>query len=204
MAKLPRHGLLLVVETLLWIVGCLALSAYALQLAVADAVQKSAIEDFRQQVASVDSAMWSESRKEKYSLALEHVGDQRALGVLSIPSIGLEVAIFDGTAPRTLNLGIGRVVTSNNGNLALAGHRDGFFRGLKDVAVGDVVIIESAAMPEVYEVSEIFVVNPEDVFVLGPTDDPSLTLITCYPFYFVGSAPQRYIVRAKRTDNRYP
>jgi LPXTG-site transpeptidase (sortase) family protein len=83
-------------------------------------------------------------------------------------------------------------------NLGIAGHRDGFFRGLKDISIGDVVELDTLARAERFVVTEITVTAPSDVEVLDPTEEPSLTLVTCYPFYFVGSAPQRYIVRAVR------
>lgn len=199
MANAVRNHRLRIIEAVLWAAGSLAISAYLLNLAVAVAAQQSAIDAFRERPISVDSSLWSESRKKGYATALEQLGEHRAIGILSIPAIDLEVAIFDGTSARVLNLGIGRVVPAVHGNLALAGHRDGFFRGLKDVAVGDIVMVETASGEESYQISKIFVVNPEDVFVLEPTDELSLTLITCYPFYFLGSAPQRFIVRATRS-----
>ena len=85
-----------------------------------------------------------------------------------------------------------------DGNSGIAGHRDGFFRGLKDVGPGDAIEIETLQGEEVYRVERVWVVYPEDVTVLEATPTRSLTLVTCYPFYHVGPAPQRYIVRAVR------
>ncbi len=120
---------------------------------------------------------------------------------MSVPSIKLEVAIFDGTSARVLNLGIGRVAgTAHVGdpdNLALAGHRDGFFRGLKNIDIGDELILETADQKKRYEVTEFFVVAPEDVHVLQQNGEEMITLITCYPFYILGHAPKRFIVRAR-------
>jgi sortase A len=82
------------------------------------------------------------------------------------------------------------------GNLGIAGHRDGFFRGLKDLALGDEIELRSADRPDIYVVEKIQIVNPEDVSVLNPTRESSLTLVTCFPFYYVGSAPQRFVVHA--------
>ena len=82
------------------------------------------------------------------------------------------------------------------GNLGIAGHRDGFFRGLKDIAPGDTLELETTAGREFYVVDDIRIVGPEEVSVLAGTPNQTITLVTCYPFYFVGSAPQRYIVRA--------
>jgi sortase A len=85
------------------------------------------------------------------------------------------------------------------GNIAIAGHRDGFFRSLKDVRAGDVIELSDAGRPSAYVVEGTWIVQPDDVSVLDPTTAPSITLVTCYPFYFVGSAPQRFIVRATRS-----
>lgn len=80
--------------------------------------------------------------------------------------------------------------------MAIAGHRDGFFRGLKDVAVGDKIELVTLLGTETFIIDRITIVEPTDVWVLRPRSRSSLTLITCYPFYFIGSAPQRYIVQA--------
>ena len=84
----------------------------------------------------------------------------------------------------------------------IAGHRDGFFRGLKDIVAGDVIELDTIQGTEVYRVERTWVVSPEDVSVLDPTSTRALTLVTCYPFYFVGSAPERFIVRAVRVGDR--
>jgi sortase A len=81
--------------------------------------------------------------------------------------------------------------------VGIAGHRDGYFRGFKDVEVGEPVELESLSGVERYTITELFIVEPPDVWVLEPTEVPSLTLVTCYPFYYVGSAPKRFIVRAE-------
>ena len=86
------------------------------------------------------------------------------------------------------------------GNAGIAGHRDGFFRGLKDILPGDTIEIDTLVRKEIYRVERTWIVDPSDVSVLDPTPSASLTLVTCYPFYFVGSAPQRFIVRAVRVD----
>jgi LPXTG-site transpeptidase (sortase) family protein len=87
------------------------------------------------------------------------------------------------------------------GNVGIAGHRDGFFRALKDIAEGDAIELQTLGGRETYRVERTWIVEPEDVSVLDPTPSRSLTLVTCYPFYFVGSAPQRFIVRAVSVGN---
>jgi len=122
------------------------------------------------------------------------------LAVLWIPRIRLEVPVLEGTDSLTLNHAVGRIAGTARlgepGNIGIAGHRDGFFRGLKDVTVGDTVELRTLTGTVAYKVDQVSIVAPEDVSVLNPKAGPSLTLVTCYPFYFVGSAPRRYIVSA--------
>jgi len=104
-----------------------------------------------------------------------------------------------------LNRGVGRIQgtahVGESGNLGIAGHRDGFFRGLKDIGPGDIVELETSYRRKQYLVEKIQIVSPEDVQVLQSTPEPTLTLVTCFPFYYVGSAPQRYIVTASIQDS---
>jgi sortase A len=123
------------------------------------------------------------------------------LAVLRIPKIHLEVPVFNGTDDLTLNRGVGRILgtapVGAGGNLGIAGHRDGFFRDLKDVAKGDVIeLARPGQIIDIYVIDRIQTTKPQDVSVLKSTSVPSLTLVTCFPFHYVGSAPKRYIVRA--------
>ncbi len=106
------------------------------------------------------------------------------------------------TDDSTLDRGVGYIQGTarpgTDGNLGIAGHRDGFFRGLKDIAPGDMVELDTIERKDTYRIERTWVVDPEDVSVLDPTPTASLTLVTCYPFYFIGSAPRRFIVRAVR------
>ena len=122
------------------------------------------------------------------------------LALLRIPKIHLEVPVLEGTDSLTLNHAVGRIAGTARlgepGNIGIAGHRDGFFRGLRDVTVGDTVELRSPNGTVAYRVDQVSIVAPQDVSVLNPTPGPSLTLVTCYPFHFIGNAPQRYIVSA--------
>lgn len=154
-------------------------------------------------VRGLDTSLWSPERITAYEESLRK--DFGApLAVLSIPKIGLEVPVLAGTDDLTLNRAVGLIEGTPRpgevGNAGIAGHRDGFFRGLKDVGVGDTIEVRSLSARHSYVVESIRIVQPEDVFVLGPTPSPVLTLVTCYPFYFIGSAPQRYIVRAVKRE----
>jgi sortase A len=127
------------------------------------------------------------------------------LAVLSIPRIGIEVPVFDGTDELVLNRGAGRILGTAKpgqpGNIGIAAHRDGFFRGLKDIRRGDRIELRTQGDASLYAVDEIEIVQPTDVTVLRNRSSPSVTLVTCYPFYFVGDAPQRYIVHASIVDS---
>lgn len=193
-----------IAEIFLWLLGA-ALVLFVLhgRMSAASA-QEAALVAFRTQPAAANQALWSESRKRRYQKARTENAEHAPAGVLSIPSIRLEVAVFEGTSAQVLNLGVGRVSGTapigGEGNVALAGHRDGFFRGLKDIADGDAIVVETSKGARRYTVEETMIVDPEDVYVLEQRNRSELTLITCYPFYFIGSAPRRFIVRAALDD----
>jgi sortase A len=152
-----------------------------------------------------DFGLWSEQRIKAY----KEGAPKRSvipLAVLRIPRIRLEAPIFDGTDELTLNHGLGRIAKTASpneaGNIGIAGHRDGFFRGLKDVVPGDAIKLTTREGTATYLVDRIRIVSPRQVEVLRPTSVPTLTLVTCYPFYFFGSAPQRYIVTASLSKEK--
>jgi sortase A len=155
----------------------------------------------------IDFRLWSQNRIAAYNNLLAAKFD-KPLAVLFIPKLRLEVPVFDGTGDATLNRGAGRIKGTARpgqpGNVGIAGHRDGFFRGLKDIQVGDQIRLATLEQSTTYVVDEISIVSPDDVLVLRSTPRPSLTLVTCYPFYFVGDAPQRYTVHASVTDSKQP
>lgn len=149
--------------------------------------------------AGIDTSLWSDKRIHAYNASLNHAFGS-PLAVLNIPKIHLEVPVFEGTDDLTLDRGVGRIVGTAHpgqpGNIGIAGHRDGFFRGLKDIAPGDEIKLVLPDAVATYVVDQITVVTPQDVSVLQPGPVSSLTLVTCFPFYYVGSAPERYIVSA--------
>ena len=122
------------------------------------------------------------------------------VGRLEVPRLRLSVVAREGADVRTLGRAAGHVprtaMPGQPGNAAFAGHRDTFFRPLKDVRQGDEVVVTTPEGRYRYVVQETRVVKPTDVWVLEPTDRASLTLVTCYPFNYFGAAPQRFIVRA--------
>ena len=152
--------------------------------------------------APPDLSLWDPKRISAWRTDLQKPAPA-PLAVLRVPKIRLEVAVLPGTDDFTLNRAVGHIdgtaLPGTDGNSGIAGHRDGFFRGLKDIVAGDAIELDTPQGTQVYRVERTWVVEPEDVSVLDPTPTPALTLVTCYPFYFVGSAPQRFIVRAVRS-----
>lgn len=154
-------------------------------------------------VSPVDQLNWSPQRIADYQEALQQdAGD--TLAVLRIPSRNIEVPVFDSTDEWALNRGSGHVTGTSlpgeRGNIAIAAHRDGFFRSLENIEIGDEVELTTLEGHQTFRVSQLDIVDPLDVSVLEPTDDTMVTLITCYPFYYVGAAPDRFIVRAALTN----
>ena len=127
-----------------------------------------------------------------------------AIATLSIPRIGLSAAVLHGSDAKTLRRAPGHLehtaYPGETGNAVIAGHRDTFFRPLRNVRVGDDIFLDASSRRFHYRVTSLQVVNPREVSVLAPTDEATLTLITCYPFWVLGHAPDRFIVRAIRVD----
>ncbi len=205
--KAARLRFLRLTEYATWAFGLIGLVWWAtFQVGVAtstaqdlerfDALRSAAIH-----AGAPDQSLWSPKRVSAWREALAKPAPA-PVAVLRIPKIRLEVPVLPGTDDSTLDRGVGYIEGTappgQEGNLGIAGHRDGFFRGLKDVAPGDLVEVEAIARKDTYRVERTWVVDPEDVSVLDPTPARSVTLVTCYPFYFVGSAPRRFIVRAVR------
>ncbi len=127
------------------------------------------------------------------------------IGKVLIPKLKKELPLIEGTDEPELAKGVGHysksVMPGEGSNSVIAGHRDGVFRGLGEVEVGDVFILETVAGRFTYEVSKHFIVHKTEVSVLDPTNEGVLTVITCYPFDYIGSAPDRYIIIAKLVNS---
>jgi sortase A len=125
-----------------------------------------------------------------------------SLGQIEISSIGLTAMIEEGDDGRTLRRAVGHLpgtaLPGQQGNVVIAGHRDTFFRPLRNIHKGDEITLTTLGGSYHYRVDYAEVVGPQDTEVLDHSDDTILTLVTCYPFYFVGPAPKRFIVRASR------
>ena len=124
------------------------------------------------------------------------------IGRIEIPKIALKAMILEGVSPRTLALAVGHIpgtaLPGGAGNAGIAGHRDTFFRGLSKIRVGDTILVTTLEGAFEYRVQSCRVVGPRATDVLEDSAEQVLTLVTCYPFYYVGPAPERFIVRATR------
>ncbi len=142
--------------------------------------------------------------REASILGASPVFDASVIGRIEIPRLRVHAIVKEGVDERTLRRAVGHVpetvLPGVQGNVGLAGHRDSFFRGLKDVRRNDRIVMETHDTRYEYEVESFRIVGPDDVDVLAPTHDSVLTLVTCYPFHYVGNAPRRFIVRARQVS----
>lgn len=123
------------------------------------------------------------------------------LGTLTAPALDLSAPVLEGSDDGTLSRGAGHIEDTpfpgETGNIGIAGHRDTVFRPLEHAKVGDALELKTADHQYHYTITKTLIVGPDDVYVLDPTSSPTLTLVTCYPFRFVGHAPRRFIVQAE-------
>src|SRR5580658_1331910 len=124
------------------------------------------------------------------------------IGRIEIPRLLLSVVVVEGVDRATLRRAVGHIpgtaLPGETGNVGVAGHRDTFFRPLKDLRIKDEIRFSTLEGDFKYEVESLSVVKPDNVGVLAPSRENVLTMVTCYPFYFVGPAPKRWIVRARQ------
>jgi sortase A len=123
------------------------------------------------------------------------------VGMIEIPAVGLATRVLEGSNAGTLRLAVGHIpgtaLPGPSGNVGLAGHRDTFFRALRRIKVGDEIRFTTVAGRFKYRVISLRIVLPNAIEVLKDTQLPTLTLVTCYPFDFIGTAPERLIVHAE-------
>ena len=178
----------------LFIVGGLAVSYVALTLLYARFYQEEAGNSLEEQIYAEAQRGLSQTR----NVAKE--GD--VLGRIEIPRLGLAVEVLEGTTSGTLRVGVGHIegtaLPGGPGNSGIAGHRDTFFRGLKDIRTGDEIQLQTATSLSRYKVDWVQIVNPRDTAILSPSIDSAITLVTCYPFRFIGAAPERFAVHARK------
>jgi sortase A len=126
------------------------------------------------------------------------------IGRLSVPRLHLSAMVREGIDPKTLKLAVGHIPSTalpgQAGNVGVAGHRDTFFRGLRDVKTGDEIQFSTLSGDFRYLVESLTVVEPDNIGALAASAENVLTMVTCYPFYYVGDAPKRFVVRARQVS----
>jgi sortase A len=188
-------------ERLLMYLGAITIGVFVYAYGEPKVRAAQSISDFSQTQMLVarnpDMALWSTERIEAFS-AIDT--KNKAIGILSIKSVAIEAPIYRGTDDDTLDQGIGWIAGTTqidgHGNVGLAAHRDGIFRGLKDIAIGDQVMLTTLKGDQHFKVTGTDIVDASETYVLEPTSGKTLTLVTCHPFYFVGNAPNRFVVFA--------
>lgn len=185
------HHSFAILERILFVVGAILLSWYLGQQVMTAFEQAKA----SRELESVHIAVGSPAP------ATATLATGALVGRIDIPRLGLSAMVREGDDVGTLRHAVGHIpetaLPGQPGNAGLAGHRDTFFRALKNVRAGDRIRVTTPRGPVEYIVDGTKVVDPDDVSVLNPTPNQTLTLVTCYPFYYIGSAPRRFIVRAQ-------
>jgi len=189
--------------------GLLILAGYSVSILHRTVGSAAAVREFESIPAASPAAsglavakagVWSESRIRAFQAGLMQAGG-KPIAVLRIGKLELEAPVFVGTSEPDLNRGLGWIEGTARpgagGNSGIAGHRDGFFRVLKDISIGDAVELHLPGTRLLYRVDGTEIVDPTDVRALRDRGSPTLTLVTCFPFYFVGDAPKRFVVHAK-------
>ena len=130
------------------------------------------------------------------------------IGRIEIPRIGLHAMVVESTTERALRRAVGHIegtpLPGEPGNAGFAAHRDTFFRGLRDIQKGDRIDVTTRGGAYHYVVDSILIVGPNDVEVLGAAAAPTLTLVTCFPFDYIGAAPRRFVVEAREVGGVIP
>ncbi len=201
-------------QYLLFVIGILALGYVGFVLLDARLYQADQSRQFQQELMDLKASIVSNEHLHASSISpapaneslmraerIDIAGVSRTpLGRIEISTIGLEAMILEGTDARTLRRAVGHIpgtpLPGQRGNVAITGHRDTFFRPLRNIRKDDEIRLTTLSGSYRYWVDSIKVVEPEDMEVLNNSDEAILTLVTCYPFYFVGPAPKRFIVRA--------
>ncbi|QFU76221.1 class D sortase [Halioglobus maricola] len=183
-----------------------AIGAFEEQLAVAQAssvvappVPDAIQPNFADIGSEPDTTLWAPGRVADYQASLLE-SLPPVLGVLEVPSINLKVPVYQTNTELVMDRAAGVIdgmaYPHEPGNIGISGHRDGYFRALKDIKVGETIVLQTLEGEKRFRIDETHIVEIDDTRLLQDTRDQTITLVTCYPFYFVGHAPQRFIVTA--------
>jgi sortase A len=185
-------------QLVLFVGGALALGYTALVLIHAHFYQKTAMQRLEQLTSRADT------RRPAGVPEPQPEAEGTAFARFEMPRLKLDLVVVEGDNEEDLRRGIGHIpgtaLPGAPGNVGIAGHRDTFFRPLRNVRAGDQITLRTAGSTHRYRVESTEVVTPDRSDVLNPTREPQLTLVTCFPFYYVGSAPKRFIIHAREVS----
>jgi sortase A len=181
------------IERALFVIGVALLTYYGVERLTTFYEQRAAGRELEDVRMAVNAAPPAETRRPAPARAA-------VIGRIELPRVGVTAIVREGDHNRVLRRAVGHIpqtpLPGEPGNAGLAGHRDTFFRGLRDVRHGDRIVVTTPDSVLHYDVRSTRIVDPTDVSVLKPTSGSTLTLVTCYPFDYIGAAPKRFIVQA--------
>jgi LPXTG-site transpeptidase (sortase) family protein len=179
-------------------IGAVLCSLHAAALVGGEMGRRKDVAQFMRAKQSPDQSLWSQARARAFAMSQRAVTDE-PIALLRIPSLSLVVPVYATSSELHLNRGVGLIERMSQpdaaGNVGIAGHRDGFFRVLKDISTGSIIEVQTRTRVRRYSVVSTAVVDAADRRLLADTVDSTVTLVTCHPFYYLGSAPRRFIVR---------
>lgn len=203
MARSSTSGIAKVTERACWVLACVLLGLY---VAVRTDAAVNGRADLAKITLNVTPVLSVTSAAESSDAAAPPASVTDPVASLEIPSLGLRTALYSDTGEVNLNRGAGLIQgmagPGQGGNLGVAAHRDGIFKPIENIAIGARVEVHTMGARYVYHVTSITVVERTDAALLQRTDAPSITLVTCYPFRFVGPAPRRFVVRGLLDSSR--
>ena len=199
-----KHEILRLAQNAFLILGCAAIGFCA--FAYFDAALFQAYEQLH-----FEKTLTSRTQRTEAAISLpakkplrKSVREGASLGRIEVPRLGLSVILVEGVRRRDLRVAVGHIpgtaFPDEPGNLGIAGHRDTFFRELRRIQHDDLIIVSTLTGSTEYSVEWTRIVKPNNLVALEASAQPALTLVTCYPFYYAGPAPERFIVRARRMD----
>ncbi|WP_129777924.1 class D sortase [Peristeroidobacter soli] len=196
MARASASGVTRVIERACWALACVCIAFYVAARTDA-AINGNA--DLAQATVLTSGASTTTPNVTPAAQPITAFTPTDLRGLLEIPSLGLRTPLYSDTSEVNLNRGAGLIPgmagPGEGGNLGVAAHRDGTFRPLQNIQVGAAIEVRTADFHYVYHVTSIAVVERTDAALLRNTDQAAITLVTCYPFHFVGPAPRRFVVR---------
>ena len=185
-------------ERLLWAVGAFCLLSVAAAAAYGAWSQRVSLRELDREIAAAASAL--PERRTGTAIPPPTPAPGQVIGRIEIPRLELDAVVLEGVAERSLMGGVGHIPRTAfpgfPGNVGLAAHRDLHFRALRDIVLGDRIRMTTPSGTFEYRVSGTQIVEPDATWVLDAPPPVALTLVTCYPFRYVGRAPKRFIVQA--------